>query len=127
MVFLIPFCYAIRLKSYAYSSLLNEIIENKDHLDKIHPPKKNNNEKKDLKISKLESNFRKIYNLFLNTFDDERSVDFIILLFLIETKFNFKLIEFVFYFNIKAFDHCFVSLFVYSNNEWLENKINKIR
>ncbi len=130
LVFLIPFCYAIRFKSYAYSSLLNEIIENKDHLDTIHPPKNKDNEIKDSKISKLEkSNIRKIYNLFLNTFDDRaRSVDFIILLFLIETNFNFRLIEFVFYFLIlKHLIIVFVSLFVYSNNEWLENKINKIR
>ena len=47
---------------------------------------------------------------------------------LIETKFNFKLIEFVFYFLIlKHLIIVLVSLFVYSNNEWLENKINKIR
>ena len=58
-------CYAIRFKSYAYSSLLNEIIENKDHLDKIHPPNNKNDKIKESKLSKLESNFRKIYNLFL--------------------------------------------------------------
>jgi len=130
LVFLIPFCYAIRLKTYAYSSLLNEIIENKDQLNTKHPPRNKKDDIKYLKLTKLDkSKFRKFYNIFLNIFDDRaRSVDFIILLFLIETKFDFKLIEYVFYFLI--FKHLiivFVSLYVYSNNEWLENKINKIR
>ena len=65
----------------------------------------------------------------MSIFDDRaRSVDFIILLFLIEINFNLKLIEYVFYFLL--FKHLiiiFVSLFVYSNKNSLENKINKIR
>ena len=126
---MIPFCYAIRFKTYAYSNLLNEIIENKDQLKIKHPLENKKVDTKNSKLAKLEkSNLRKFYNLFLNIFDDRaRSVDLIILLFLIETIFDFKLIEYVFYFLI--FKHLiivFVSLFVYSNSEWLENKINKL-
>ena len=130
LVFLIPFCYAIRLKPYAYSSLLHEIIENKNQLDTKHPLKNKKSDLKNSKLAKLEkSNLRKFYNLFLNIFDDRaRSVDLIILLFLIETIFDLKLIEYFFYFLIlKHLVIVFVGLFVYSNSGWLENKINKIR
>jgi hypothetical protein len=129
LVFLIPFCYAIRLKNYAYSNLLNEIIENKDQFSIKHSLKNKKSNTKNSKLAKLEkSNLRKLYNLFLNILDDRaRSVDFIILLFLIETIFDLRLIEYVFYFLI--FKHLIIvliSLFVYSNNEWLESKINKL-
>ena len=130
MAFLIPFCYAIRFKNYAYYSLLNEIIEDRNILDKNHPVENITDDIKNSKLSKLErSKFRKFYNIFLSIFDDRaRSVDTIIVLFLIESLFNLKIIEYVFYFLI--FKHLvivLVSLFVYSNNRWLESKINKIR
>ena len=130
LVFLIPFCFAVRFKNYAYSSLLNELIERKNYMDSRHPSHKKKGGLNISSLSKLEkSNFRKAYKFFLCIFDDRaRSVDLIILLFLIEINFNIKLIEYVFYFLI--FKHLFivfVSLFVYSNNDWLENKINKVR
>ena len=130
MAFLIPFCYAVRFKNYAYYSLLNEFIENRKRLDESHPAKNNTNDIKNSKLSKLEkSKFRKFYNIFLNIFDDRaRSVDTIILLFILESFLNFKVIEYVFYFLV--FKHLIivlVSLLVYSNNSWLESKINNIR
>ena len=130
MAFLIPFCYAVRFKNYAYYSLLNEFIENRKRLDASHPAKNNTDDIKNSKLSKLEkSKLRKFYNIFLNIFDDRaRSVDTIILLFLFESLFNFKVIEYVFYFLV--FKHLvivLVSLLVYSNNRWLESKINNIR
>ena len=130
MVFLIPFCYAIRFKNYAYYSLLNEIIEDRKILDKNHPAMDITDDIKSSKLSKLErSKFRKFYNIFLNIFDDRaRSVDTIIVLFLLENLFNLKIIEYVFYYLIlKHLVIVSVSLFVYSNNKWLESKINKIR
>ncbi len=130
LVFLIPFCYAVRFKNYAYSSLLNEIIENKNYIDSKHPSVKKKDDLSNSNLSKLEkSNFKKFYKFFINIFDDRaRSVDLIILFFLIEINFNIKLIEYVFYYLIcKHLIIVLVSLIVYSNNEWLENKINKIR
>ena len=130
LVFLIPFCYAVRFKNYAYSNLLNEIIENKNYIDSKHPSVKKKDDLSNSNLSKLEkSNFKKFYKFFINIFDDRaRSVDLIILFFLIEINFNIKLIEYVFYYLIcKHLIIVLVSLIVYSNNEWLENKINKIR
>ena len=129
LVFLIPFCYAVRFKNYAYSSLLNEIIENKHYIDTKHPSTKKNNQNIS-HLSKLEkSNLRKFYKFFINIFDDRaRSTDLIILFFLIEINFDIKLIEYLFYYFIcKHLIIVLVSLFVYSNSDWLENKINKIR
>ena len=83
MAFLIPFCYAIRFKNYAYYSLLNEIIEDRNILDKNHPVENITDDIKNSKLSKLErSKFRKFYNIFLSIFDDRaRSVDLTILFF----------------------------------------------
>ena len=104
-------------------------MENKDYIDSKHPSIKKSDQTNS-NLTKLEkSNFRKIYKFIMNIFDDRaRSVDLIILFFLIEINFNLSLIEYVFYFLI--FKHLiivFVSLFVYSNSGRLEEKINKIR
>ena len=129
LTFLIPFCCAIRFKNYAYTNILNEIIENKDYIDSKHPSIKKSDQINS-NLTKLEkSNFRKIYKFIMNIFDDRaRSVDLIIIFFLIEINFNLRLIEYVFYFLIsKHLIIVFVSLFVYSNSGRLEEKINKIR
>lgn len=130
LVFLMAFCYAIRFKAYAYSYILNEIIENKNVIDLRHPSTKEErptNGKYILKLKK--SNLKKIYDLLNNTFDDRaRSVDLIILLFLLENIFNLRLIEYIFYYLIiRHLIIVFVNLFIYTNNEYLESKINKIR
>ena len=91
---MIPFFYAIRLKTFAYSSLLNEIIENKYYLNSKHPFIKKEKDLENSFVSKLEkNNYKKIYSLFNSIFDDRaRSVDLIILFFLILIIFGFKLI-----------------------------------
>jgi hypothetical protein len=130
LTFLIAFCYAIRFKVYAYSYILNEIIENKHVIDSRHPSTREEQLTNNSFISKLKkSNLKKIYDLLNNIFDDRaRSVDLIILLFFVEINFDLKLIEYIFYYLIiRHLIIVFVSLFIYSNNEWLENKINKIR
>ena len=130
LVFLIPFCYAIRFKTYSYSFILNEIIENKNLIDSRHPSNKNRQITNNSFLLKLKkSNLKKIYDLLNNIFDDRaRSVDLIILLFFVEINLDLRLIEFIFYYLIiRHLITVFVSLFIYSNNEWLENKINKIR
>lgn len=130
LVFLIPFCYAIRFKAYAYSYILDEIIENKNVIDSRHPTVKKNQITNNSFIAKLKkSNLKKIYDLLNNIFDDRaRSVDLIILLFLIEIKLDLRIIEYIFYYLV--FRHLiivFVNLFTYTNNELLEDKINRIR
>jgi hypothetical protein len=130
LAFLIAFCYAISFKTYAYSYILNEIIENKHVIHSRHPSTREEQLTNNSFISKLKkSNLKKIYNLLNNTFDDRaRSVDLIILLFLIEIIFNLRLIEYIFYYLvIRHLIIVFVNLFIYSNNEFLESKINKIR
>jgi hypothetical protein len=130
LVFLIPFFYAIRLKTFAYSSLLNEIIENKYYLNSKHPFIKKEKDLENSFVSKLEkNNYKKIYSLFNSIFDDRaRSVDLIILFFLIEIIFGFKLIEYIFYFLVSKHSIIvLINLFIVSNNDWLESKINQIR
>ena len=127
LVFLIPFFYAVKLKTFAYSTLLNEIIENKKNLEQKHPIQEKDNDEKILKKFSNDS-LKKFYNIFSSILDDRaRSVDFIILLFIFELNFNFILIKYVFIFLI--IKHLIISLIniaIISNNKWLENKINKI-
>lgn len=128
LVFLIPFFYAVKLKTFAYSTLLNEIIENKKNFGEKHPIQKGDENEK---ISKKFSNdtLKKFYNIFSSILDDRaRSVDFIILLFIFELNFNFILIKYVFI--LLIIKHSIISLIniiIISNNKWLENKINKIK
>ncbi len=127
LVFLIPFFYAVKLKTFAYSTLLNEIIENKKNLEQKHPIQEKDNDEKILKKFSNDT-LKKFYNIFSSILDDRaRSVDFIILLFIFELNFNFILIKYVFIFLI--IKHLIISLIniaIISNNKWLENKINKI-
>ncbi len=128
LVFLIPFFYAVKLKTFAYSTLLNEIIENKKNLEEKHPIKEKSN---DEKISTKFSNntLKKYYNIFSSILDDRaRSVDFIILLFIFELNFNLILIKYIFIFLIiKHLIITLINIVIISNSKWLENKINKIK
>ncbi len=128
LVFLIPFFYAVKLKTFAYSTLLNEIIENKKNLEEKHPIKENSN---DEKISTKFSNntLKKYYDIFSSILDDRaRSVDFIILLFIFELNFNLILIRYIFIFLIiKHLIITLINIVIISNSKWLENKINKIK
>ncbi len=126
LAFLIPFFYAIKLKPFAYTTILNEILERKDYLDKTHPIKNEDNKNKKLEIKK---ETQKYYKLFSSILDDRaRSVDFIILLFILELNFNLQFIKYIFCFLVfKHFIIFLVNIFIVSNNSWLEDKINKIR
>ena len=126
LAFLIPFFYAIKLKSFAYTTMFNEIIENKDYLDKTHPVQIKDNKNKEFKIKK---ETKKYYKLFSSILDDRaRSVDFIILLFILELNFNLQFIKYIFCFLVfKHFIIFLVNIFIVSNNSWLEDKVNKIR
>ena len=61
LAFLIPFFYAIKLKSFAYTTIFNEIVERKDYLDKTHPIKIEDNKNKKLEIK---NETKKYYKLF---------------------------------------------------------------
>ena len=126
LAFLIPFFYAIKLKSFAYSTMFNEIAENKDYLDKTHPVQINDDKNKEFKIKEKT---KKYYKLFSSILDDRaRSVDLIILLFILELNFNLQFIKYIFYFLVlKHFIIFLINIFIVSNNSWLEDKVNKIR
>lgn len=126
LAFLIPFFYAIKLKPFAYTTIFNEIVERKDYLDKTHPIKIEDNKNKKLEIKK---ETKKYYKLFSSILDDRaRSVDFIILLFILELNFNLQFIKYIFCFLVfKHFIVFLIHIFIVSNNSWLEDKVNKIR
>tara|TARA_B100001559_G_C16399640_1_gene575132 strand:- start:220 stop:1071 length:852 start_codon:yes stop_codon:yes gene_type:complete len=126
LAFLIPFFYAIKLKSFAYTTMFNEIVERKDYLDKTHPIKIEDNKNKKLEIK---NETKKYYKLFSSILDDRaRSTDFIILLFILELNFNFQFIKYIFCFLVfKHFIMFLINIFIVSNNSWLEDKVNKIR
>ena len=123
LTFLIPFFYSIKLKSFAYSTLFNEILENKNYLDATHPKSFEN------KKSKIKQKNNKYYKFFSSILDERaRSVDLVILFFIIELNFNIQIIKYIFLLMVaKQFIIFVLNLIIVSNNSWLEEKMNKIR
>ena len=129
MAFLIPFFYATKLKTYAYSCLANEIIENKDKLDMknySNIDSEISQENHSLKTDQLK--YKKIYTFFNSILDDRaRSVDTIILFFLIEITLEIYLVKFILLFLvIKHLVNFIINLFIVSDKNWLNKKIRKI-
>lgn len=124
LAFLIPFLYAAKLKNFAYSVLLNQIIENKNFLNE------NNNLNKENKFSikYFDAKYKKIYILFNSLFDDRaRSVDFIILIFILEINYNLNLLKYILIFIVlKHVINSIINIYVVSKEDWIRNKIDKI-